>query len=152
MPFAELILPDHEEGVLGGSTQAVLLVHHQRNIRTQLRLACEICGFMVHEAEHGQAALNCLKSCQVGVILTEMSMPVMDGREFLKQLQERTDGAKIPVVVFSNTFCPENLHDTDISGVDCWLNPPCRISTIQRVITDLLVNDPGQAERIFNPC
>ncbi|MDD2914370.1 MAG: response regulator [Gallionella sp.] len=56
--------------------------------------------FEVVSAENGQVALELYrKNTDIGLILSDMNMPVMDGLSMLKEL--RRDGAEVPVVVIT---------------------------------------------------
>lgn len=123
-------------------TQTILVVNDRWNIRKLVSLALETQGFKVVEAEHGQAALTCLENHAIDLVLTGWSMPVMDGRELLEGLHARSGETKMPVVVLSSSPCPEELPSPKVLGIDCWLVGPSRISTVQRVVADLLVDPP----------
>jgi DNA-binding NtrC family response regulator len=56
-------------------------------------------GFPVSTAADGREALNCLASSSVGVILTDLMMPRLDGFELLKDLAVRGD--RTPAIVLT---------------------------------------------------
>ena len=69
----------------------LLLVDDEENSRNGLATyfpweeqGFHICG----QTSHGGEALDFIKSHKVHVVLTDISMPVMDGMEFLEKLQE----------------------------------------------------------------
>jgi CheY-like chemotaxis protein len=86
-------------------------------------------GFEVQSAGNGLDALLLLQSVSVlpDVILLDVDMPVMDGREF--RMAQRCDpvAGRVPVVVLSS-FVPEGL------GAVATLEKPCR----PEVLTALL--------------
>ena len=85
------------------STNAILIVEDNPDIREIFRTLFELEGFDVHVAENGQDALHRLDDDHVDpcLILLDLSMPVMDGWTFLDVLHGRDDGDRIPVTVLS---------------------------------------------------
>jgi CheY-like chemotaxis protein len=80
----------------------VLLVEDDPAQRTALALVLRLAGRAVDTACHGADAMSSLHSgpspC---VILLDLTMPVMDGWEFLRRRQQSPALAAVPVVVLS---------------------------------------------------
>ena len=53
------------------------------------------------EAPHGQAALEAIQGQRPDVIVTDLMMPVMDGRELLENLKADPNTASIPVIMLT---------------------------------------------------
>lgn len=71
-------------------------------VRKVARIVLEGLDFRVSEAENGETALLlCRQSMPDGVLL-DLTMPVMDGHEFLRQLRQ-LPGGDAPKVVFLTT-------------------------------------------------
>ncbi len=82
----------------------VLVVDDYVDAREAMRDLLEVHGYPVIEAANGQQALNLLVSQakpRIGLIVLDLRMPVMDGREFLKILRNYVGLSTIPVVVVS---------------------------------------------------
>ena len=87
-------LPDSNAGT-------VLIVEDDADLRSMLRRMLQTERWAVAEAEHGRAALAVLEDRPVSVILLDLMMPVMDGFQFLAELQAREEWRTIPVVVIT---------------------------------------------------
>jgi CheY-like chemotaxis protein len=61
----------------------------------------EASGYSVQKAQNGQEALIEAKDRPPGMILLDLSMPVMDGWEFMRQQRREPTIADIPVVVIT---------------------------------------------------
>jgi signal transduction histidine kinase/CheY-like chemotaxis protein len=83
------------------STEPVLVVDDDPDVRDMLRRALETDGLAVLEAEHGRAALARIATQRPALILLDLTMPEMDGFEFLDVLRRSPDGRAIPVVVLT---------------------------------------------------
>jgi CheY-like chemotaxis protein len=79
----------------------VLLVEDDENFRPVALTALELAGFEVAEAADGMAALAWLAREQPDVIVADLEMPVLDGRELCARLRAEPAWAHIPVVVLS---------------------------------------------------
>ena len=56
-------------------------------------------GFTVHSVCNGQEALEKLATLDPDLIITDLEMPCMDGRELIGALKNNPDTAGIPVVI-----------------------------------------------------
>jgi CheY-like chemotaxis protein len=83
------------------STEPVLVVDDEPDVRDMLRRALETDGLAVLEAEHGRAALARIATQRPALILLDLTMPEMDGFEFLDVLRRSPEGRAIPVVVLT---------------------------------------------------
>jgi CheY-like chemotaxis protein len=83
----------------------VLVIDDDVGILASLKELLEFEGFEVATAEHGREGLELLAHERPSMILLDLMMPVMDGRQFLQALQQRQleDPAlgEIPVTVVS---------------------------------------------------
>jgi CheY-like chemotaxis protein len=83
---------------------SILLVDDYADARATVREVLEGNGHAVVEATNGQEALDILVSMrgpQIGLIVLDLQMPVMDGWQFLKLLGNYVRLASIPVVIVS---------------------------------------------------
>ncbi|MCB0318117.1 MAG: type II/IV secretion system protein [Bdellovibrionales bacterium] len=79
----------------------VVLVEDDEDVRRILALLLEKEMFEVIEAENGLAALNAVYEHNPTLVLCDLMMPVMDGREFLLKMQSNNDTSKIPVIILT---------------------------------------------------
>src|ERR1700689_99389 len=114
------------------SRKLVLVVDDDRHVRESLSdlLAAE--GYSVLEAENGQTALAVMKGAPQfpGVILLDLVMPVMDGRQFLRLRAEDPALRQIPVVVISGS--PRSGEPLD--GIDSYMSKPVDVDRLLEAI------------------
>jgi two-component system chemotaxis response regulator CheY len=77
----------------------------------------------VHEAGNGAEALNILGQHQVDLILSDINMPVMDGLEFVKQVQA-TSASKAPVVMITTEGSESNVMQALSLGAKGYIRKP----------------------------
>ncbi|GAB2503792.1 response regulator [Lysobacter humi (ex Lee et al. 2017)] len=82
---------------------AILIVEDNPDIRDTFRTLFELEGFDVRLAGNGADALRTLEAAEAPpcLILLDLSMPVMDGWEFLRELRDRDAGRDVEVAVLS---------------------------------------------------
>lgn len=77
----------------------ILIVDDEQDMRWVLRGLFQDAGFEVADAENGQQALDSLDRVLPDVILTDVKMPHLDGRELLRRSLERDPN--LPVILLS---------------------------------------------------
>jgi CheY-like chemotaxis protein len=83
----------------------VLIVEDNDLAREEVAMLLNRAGYRTAEAADGLEALSYLHSHDTSphLILLDLSMPVMDGWDFLRQRRKDTELAKVPVVLFTAT-------------------------------------------------
>lgn len=83
-------------------THTILVVEDEDESRQVLMQILELEGFKAVGAPNGAEALDYLRSSDLPcVIILDLLMPVMDGRQFRTALLQVADLATIPVIVVS---------------------------------------------------
>jgi CheY-like chemotaxis protein len=125
----------------------VLLVDDYADAREQLRDLLEEKGYPVIEAANGQEAIDVLVSSgtpSIGLIVLDLSMPVMDGRQFLRLLGSYTRLAEIPVVVVSGHTA--ELGELERQRLVGCLQQPYRADELLGVVSSWVKPFPAQAQ------
>ena len=108
----------------------VLVVEDDFNIRETLRDALEIDGYQVVTADNGREALDKIHAGpKPDLILLDMMMPVMSGREFLDAAGADAKIAPIPVVVISAT-----ADATSARGAAAFIKKPPDLELILQMV------------------
>jgi two-component system, cell cycle sensor histidine kinase and response regulator CckA len=78
-------------------TETLLLVEDEAAVRSSARRLLERHGYTVIEARHGADALRIMEdgTRQVDLVLTDLVMPEMGGRELVERLRARHPGMKV---------------------------------------------------------
>lgn len=82
----------------------ILLVDDDEDARLLMRSLLERDGYEVEEAEDGHKALDMLKEDQdFKLIILDLAMPGLDGRQVLDQIRGSVDTAALPVLIRTGT-------------------------------------------------
>ncbi len=93
--------PGSEGDPVHDAPSTALIVDDDADLRARLRTLLERGGLQVVEAADGQEALAEVDRRVPGLVLLDLTMPVMDGFAFLKALRARPHGRDVPVVVLT---------------------------------------------------
>ncbi len=81
---------------LPAGVETLLLVEDEEAVRSSVRRLFERQGYTVMEARHGQEALRLIESgARVDMVVTDLVMPEMGGRELVERLRERHPALKV---------------------------------------------------------
>jgi len=101
----------------------ILIVDDSCTARMMIRRCLEIAGYAeaeFREASHGREALELLRTEPVDLVLTDLNMPEMNGKTFIRRLKSSPKLFSIPVIVISsitNEREEEELRDQGVAGV-----------------------------------
>jgi CheY-like chemotaxis protein len=82
----------------------ILVVDDEPDARYLLRHQFERAGFQVTEAEHGRAAISAVQASAPALVVTDVMMPVMDGRELIEWLRADPLTSRIPIIAVSGHY------------------------------------------------
>jgi DNA-binding response OmpR family regulator len=117
-------------------SRSILVVDDDRPIANVLSdLLCDE-GDDVRTAYDGQAALNEIDREPVDLILSDVSMPKLDGPSLVRRLRER--GQSTPVILMSAVY-----HDVDIPGVE-FVPKPFDIGHLANLVARVVEQSAGQ--------
>ena len=77
----------------------ILVVDDDDDAAQAMCAMLEVAGYRVIHASNGRVALDLLARVTPGLIILDLQMPVMDGRQFLRALE--FENRRIPVLVIS---------------------------------------------------
>jgi len=89
----------------------ILVVEDDKDIRTVLVKKLKIEKFKVYEAKNGKQGLDITKTKKPDLVLLDISMPVMDGLAYLKELRAEKWGENTPVIMLTNMSETEKIAE-----------------------------------------
>jgi signal transduction histidine kinase/DNA-binding response OmpR family regulator len=107
-----------------GRRRTILVIDDKKDNRAVIVGLLGSVGFVVEEAKNGREGLAKVAQLQPDLIITDLLMPVMDGYEFLQQLDNLEGLKDIPVVV-SSAFLSETVEQRKlhVRGNDFLVKP-----------------------------
>ena len=99
----------------------VLVIDDEIQIRRLLRLCLEKNDFVVFEADTGAEGLRQFAGAKPDLVILDLGLPDMDGRQFLHEIRSRGD---TPVIVLSVRDAETEIMDLLDAGADDYLTKP----------------------------
>ena len=81
--------------------QKILIVEDEKDIRELLELNLQKAGFQTQSASDGQEALQKIKQSPPELILLDLMLPQLDGKELAKILKSREETREIPLIMLT---------------------------------------------------
>jgi DNA-binding response OmpR family regulator len=106
----------------------ILVVDDDQELRENI---CEIlsdAGFTVTPAASGEAALDCLEQQTFDVVLLDLIMPGMDGKEVLPLIKRQSPSVRVIMITAFATI--ENAVSAMRKGADDYLTKPFKVDEL----------------------
>ena len=113
----------------------ILVVDDDEDFREGVRAELERKGYQVEEAREGQEALGMIQQKPPLLVLLDLQMPVMNGRELLTRLRQSDELADVPVVVLSS-FGYE--WEAELMGAQGYLGKPFEPVELEQTMARVL--------------
>lgn len=98
----------------------------------------------LHVAQNGLEALDFLyqrgkfeNAIRPDIILLDLNLPKMDGREVLKQIKSDSDLKTIPVVILSTSDADEDIMSAYKNYANCYITKPIDLDQFVKVVKSL---------------
>ena len=99
----------------------ILVIDDEIQIRRFLRVSLEANGFRVHESASGQDGLVQMTMLKPDIVILDLGLPDMDGRDVLRRMRE---WSHTPVIVLSVRDADEDKIALLDAGADDYLTKP----------------------------
>ncbi|MEG4004971.1 response regulator transcription factor [Microcoleus sp. Pol11C1] len=96
------------------------------------------CGYSVIAAENGKEALGLVEEFQPHLIVTDITMPEMDGYEFVRRVRTRPAFRLLPVIFLTERKTTQERIRGYQMGCDNYLAKPFELEELGAVIRSLL--------------
>ena len=98
----------------------------------------------LHAVNDGEAAMAFLRrrgeyvgASRPGLILLDLNLPKMDGREVLKEIKQDPDLKSIPVVILTTSEAEEDIVRTYESHANCYITKPVDFEQFMKVVKSI---------------
>jgi len=119
----------------------ILLVDDSATVRAVISKALKLANVDInelHQAGHGQEAMDVLENEWIDLIFCDISMPVMDGEEFVTAMNEKGMIETIPVVIVSSAGSEPRVARLKEKGVRDYIQKPFTPERIREVVDQVM--------------
>jgi len=119
-------------------TQAILIVENEASNRILIERVLSTRGYHCISASNGQEALDLLEREPVDLILTDLSMPVLDGYQTTQLIRSRPHLANIPIVAVTAYALSDEGEAAKRIGCTEYLTKPFKPRQLLELVDRLL--------------
>jgi two-component system cell cycle sensor histidine kinase/response regulator CckA len=119
-------------------SETVLLVEDEESVRQLVKETLAAKGYRVLEAENGKAGLEVAQGFdgKIDMVITDVVMPGMSGRELAKQLVAQRPGTK---VLYLSGYTEDSVVQQDVLGSGAsFLQKPFTLQTLAKKVREIL--------------
>jgi two-component system chemotaxis response regulator CheY len=104
--------------------KTIMTVDDSASMRQMVGLVLRGAGYAVVEAADGADGLSKLEGQDLGLVLSDINMPNMDGLEFTRQLRAMPQYKFVPIVLLTTESHPEKKQEGKAAGATAWIVKP----------------------------
>jgi CheY-like chemotaxis protein len=117
---------------------SILVIDDEPRLVRALAILLRRDGYHVETASNGRHALAQLQVQRYDVIVSDLSMPEMDGRTFYTHLRQQAPGLARRVIFFTGAYGEASSAAFLAQCGQPWLPKPCPIAVLRRTIQQVL--------------
>ncbi len=104
--------------------RTILVVDDSAYARRMIRFALIPDLYRILEAHDGVDALKCLDNNRVDLVITDLTMPNMDGFELIRNIRSRSEYEFLPIIMLSGESTEESRIVARDVGVSAYIVKP----------------------------
>ncbi|WP_114418761.1 sigma-54-dependent transcriptional regulator [Marinospirillum perlucidum] len=129
--------------------QQILLVEDDADLREALEDTLELEGWRYVSASNGAEALKLLEKHSIGLVVSDVSMPVMDGYQLLQEVTQKHPG--LPVVLMTAYGSVSQAVEAMRKGAVDYLVKPFEPDLLVTLVRPLLESSPLAGQQAEGP-
>ncbi len=118
----------------------VMVVDDSNAIRQSLVFTLKSAGYDAIEASNGAVALDLMKKHSVGLFISDVNMPEMDGLTLLKKIKEDSSYKHTPVIMLTTESSGDIIESAKKIGAKAWMIKPFQPDQLLDAVKKLFVN------------
>ncbi|MDB5746219.1 MAG: chemotaxis protein [Massilia sp.] len=116
----------------------ILVVDDMQEMLVVFTSLLEVSGATVFSATSAREALDILAREDVDLLISDISMPEIDGYEFLRRVRANPKLAALPAIAISGMQRDDDIANARAAGFSAHLGKPMSVERLSAVINDLL--------------
>lgn len=94
----------------------ILIIEDDQIVANVYRNKLAVEGYHAESATDGETGLKTMRTFKPDVIILDLMLPKMSGIDVIKQIRSEDEFAKVPVIVFSNTYLTNMIQEAWKAG------------------------------------
>jgi CheY-like chemotaxis protein len=126
----------------------ILIVEDNQLVANVYKNKLAVDGYETEIALDGETGLQKMRSFQPDVMILDLMLPKMSGVEVIKQARSEADFAKLPIIVFSNTYLTNLIQEAWKAGANKCLS---KASCSPKEVLELVRHTIGPSGAVPEP-
>ncbi len=119
----------------------ILIIEDDQIVANVYRNKLAVEGYQTEVALDGETGLKIMRTFQPDIIILDLMLPKMSGVDVIKEVRSEADFAKLPIIVFSNTYLTNLIQEAWKAGANkCLSKASCSpqeiLDVVRRTIGD----------------
>lgn len=127
-----------EQSLNGHQPPTVMVVEDFEDNRFMMRRLLEMSGYRVLEAINGEEAVELAQSARPGLILMDLSLPLLDGLAATRRIREVPELQRIPIVAVSAHDTADFHAEALAAGCNDYVTKPIDFDELEALLSRLL--------------
>jgi CheY-like chemotaxis protein len=125
-----MLMPDQN---FNEKSQSILIADDNEVLLEVLSEGFEICGFKVFKVNNGLDAWKLFNQLQIDIVLTDITMPGIDGAELSRRIRNESPETRIAVMSGGNSNLAQTLLEE--GAADSFFKKPFALSYVCKTLT-----------------
>jgi Flp pilus assembly CpaE family ATPase len=125
--------------------ERVLVVDDEGQIRKVVQTFLQKHGYVVSTANDGQEALLAIRTDRPHIVITDVSMPNLNGLELTRRLRSEAATARLPIIMLSARKLADEVLAGYAQGADEYIAKPVELAVLEKKV-ELLLRRSREAE------
>ncbi len=129
----------------------ILIIEDNQIVANVYRNKLAVEGYQTEVALDGESGLKMMRMLKPDAIILDLMLPKMSGVDVIREIRAETDFAKMPIIVFSNTYLTNLIQEAWKAGANKCLS---KASCSPKEVLDLIratVGDSGTMRKPADP-
>lgn len=129
----------------------ILIIEDNQIVANVYRNKLAVEGYQTEVALDGETGLKMMRSLQPDIIILDLMLPKMSGVDVIKEIRSEADFAKLPVIVFSNTYLTNLIQEAWKAGANkCLSKASCSPKEVLDIVRQT-IGDAGAMPKASEP-
>lgn len=116
----------------------ILIIEDNSELRENTAELLELENYEIITADNGRSGIDLTLRCHPDLIISDLTMPELDGYDVLRPLREFVNARKIPFILLSALSEKVDIRMEVDSGVDAYLTKPFDIDELIKTVSEKL--------------
>ncbi|MDR3458849.1 MAG: response regulator [Verrucomicrobiae bacterium] len=113
----------------------ILIIEDDQIVANVYRNKLAVEGYKVEVAGDGEVGLRIMRTFKPELIILDLMLPTISGVDVIKEIRSEPDFAKVPIIVFSNTYLTNLIQDAWRAGANkCLSKSSCTPKDVIEVV------------------